>query len=453
MNLVSYEYVASKTPRPPAHVIEIAEARSRRRLPRGGPRRTLLMPLVTAIMAFAVLVVPAGALAAGPVDHFDIHVPTNLRINSPFLVTAYARDAAGNLVTGYTATTTWTDSAGATGTTPVGFSNGVGELYLQFFTPVHADRWIVANADAPSTGAPFNVLGPATHLGLTMPSSVAAGSTVKITARALDAAGNTATDYSGSGVWSDSWGTLSPIAPVDFVAGVSTTWAQPSIAHQDVLTFKSGGMSVQRTFNAFGPADHLAAGVPSTANAGVAFALTVTAYDRFGSIVTNYAPSSPGSVAIGTGGVPFSELAPFANGVSKTKITSGPAHQSRFAPSVGGLVALSNPINVIGPPDHVATTFKRTDGLSGCSSVTGTVGLKMYDSADNLLTGYNGQLLMNLYSAITGAAPGVTAPFVKGVSTTTNVSVNFGSQTPDSNSITLNDPATYREMGKVMICS
>jgi hypothetical protein len=112
----------------------------------------------------------------------------------------------------------------------------------------------------------------------------------------------------------------------------------------------------------------------------------------------------------------------------------------------------SNPINVIGPPDHVTGSFKRTDGLKGCASVTGTLTLKMYDSAGNLLTGYNGQTRLSdgLDQAL--IIPDYSAPFARGVSSTANVTADWPLGPPSSDWLRVWAYDTPTLLGQLPLC-
>jgi hypothetical protein len=111
----------------------------------------------------------------------------------------------------------------------------------------------------------------------------------------------------------------------------------------------------------------------------------------------------------------------------------------------------SNPIKVLGPPDHVVGSFKRTDGLTGCASVTGTVTLKMYDAAGNLLTGYNDWLMFN--DAAGGIVSGNLVAQFAGRSAAPLACPSTRSATPPtSDSITLGTINNPTQVGAVPIC-
>jgi hypothetical protein len=231
----------------------------------------------------------------GPLDHLSLSVPSSDRVDTPFAVQATARDAAGNLVTSYTGSATWTDRAGALAAfAPSDFVAGTSTTSVQSSTPLRGDHVTISSGGLSANSAAFNVVGPATHLNLSAPSSVPASTPFAITARALDAAGNVAVGYNAPASWSESSGTIMPSAPSDFVAGVSTTTVQVPVAvRSDSVTLASGGLSANRTFNVVGPFDHVA--VSWTPSSPPAYGCTsatgsviAQAEDVAGNVITSY---------------------------------------------------------------------------------------------------------------------------------------------------------------------
>jgi hypothetical protein len=138
----------------------------------------------------------------------------------------------------------------------------------------------------------------------------------------------TDSSFSPPTTWTDSDGLLSSGNGDAIVHGVSTSYERvTSPVRSDVLRVSAGGLSVQRTFSAFGPLVLLDVRAPSTVSAGVPFTLRVYARDSLGSIVTNFAPAHASWTydAFTT-----SPLAAFSNGVRSTEIVLPDSRQIAY---------------------------------------------------------------------------------------------------------------------------
>lgn len=396
--------------------------------------RSLLLALAATVVALAALALPGGAFAAGPADHLAVTVsPRPATVGQTITITAKVKDANNATVTDYAAYATVKDSAGALKADDPGkFINGVSTTTATVTAPVHGEViYVEDNSLISGQSAAFNVQGPVDHLSLSMKSSVDAYAPFDVTARALDAAGNTVTGYSSPASWSDTNGVLSPSSPAGFVAGVSKTSASVSspTSGADTITLTSGGLSVQRKFTAFGRAVQLDVRVPGSAKVGAAFPMTVTARDEAGNVVKNY----DGSMDYYTGTDSYPPLAPYQNGVSKSTLTwSQPAHQLQIGVS-GAANGVSNPINILGPASVPTQTFERTDHSTSCASIKGILTLKMVDAAGNLLSDYNADFWQGQEGFLhdTPVLPGTPAAFVRGVSKTKLSIVNSDGRTQD----------------------
>jgi hypothetical protein len=171
---------------------------------------------------------------------------------------------------------------------------------------------------------------------------------------------------------------------------------------------------------------------PRQVNLGSPISLTVTARDSAGNAVDSY--SSSGTVlwaGFDTGWLTF------ANGVAQTTISDWPMPSRDFLIEVldtsNGMYAYTNPFDVIGPPDHLEGSFRRTDHATSCASVRGNLTLKMEDSAGNVLAGYNGQPdPLTLANGGGSVLPGQPASFWRGVSSTRVWSLNPTGPSSDS---------------------
>jgi hypothetical protein len=127
---------------------------------------------------------------------------------------------------------------------------------------------------------------------VSVPSTVAAGSSFSVTVTAQDAAGNTVTGYGGTATITSSDGQKVFLMPatVQLINGTATVTATLDIATTVTLTAKAGsltGTSTNITVNPAAPASFVVS-APSTATAGIGFPVTITAKDRFNNLCTNY---------------------------------------------------------------------------------------------------------------------------------------------------------------------
>jgi hypothetical protein len=387
------------------------------------------------VLAAWVLIASPSALAASVVpDHIVVSLSHNPPdVGQTVTVNAVAKDANGVTLTAFSGAASWSDKSGALAPEgPADFVKGVSRTSAQLATPYRGEVISITAAGITGQTRSFNVIGPADHLELSAPSSPSAGAPFTVTALARDAAGNLVTGFAGPASWSDTAGRITPGAPSDFVAGISTTSATvPSPVHADILTLSSGGLSAKRTINAVGPLDHITASVPSTTSLNTPFDLTVYARDAAGNVV-NYT-GDLGLSYEDTAAITAGVVNPFSRGVSKTAITVvHPERADSVKLTLGAAGASSNQFNVIGPIDHLAISWRRTDGLTGCDSITGSITARTLDAAGNLVSGFNdasgtwgpnGQDAFPSEPTAT-VAPFSPAPFVKGVSSNHAVSVS-----------------------------
>jgi hypothetical protein len=262
----------------------------------------------------------------GPLDHLRVRVPPSNGVNTPFTVRATAQDAAGNLVKSFAGSATWSDGRGALASfAPSDFVAGVSTTSVQSPTPLRADRVTISSGALSATSGAFSVIGPATRLKLSAPSSVPVAGAFRITARALDAAGNVATGYNAPAAWSESSGTISPAAPSAFVAGVSTTTVRVPVAFKaDVVTLTTGGLSATGMVDVIGPFDHVAltwtpSSPPDVRCTSATGSLVARAEDVAGNVLTGYTDTADyWFIEFGQAGDTISPgaPAPFLGGVS-----------------------------------------------------------------------------------------------------------------------------------------
>jgi hypothetical protein len=272
-----------------------------------------LVPLLAAAVALSSAQAAAAASIKVTVS------PTSVAAGSTFTVKATAVDSLGNTLTSYSGTGTWSDlSGGLTPGAPLDFVNGISTTKARVAAPYKADTITVSSGGMSGTTKAFSVFGPLDHIALSGPGTPTAGATFKLTATAQDALNQTVANYSGTAVWSDLSGFLSPSTPAAFAKGISktTTAMIPIPAHADTITLSSGGKSATTApFNVFGPPNHIAVTAPSLVSAPRFFAVTATMEDSANNVLTSYAGPATWSDLSGT--LTPSTPVNFVKGVSK----------------------------------------------------------------------------------------------------------------------------------------
>ncbi len=216
--------------------------------------------------------------------------------------TARIRDAAGNTVTGYVGSITFSQTAGPGTTTglPSTIPVASGTATSATITAVLVGNvTVTASSGGLSTAATsFNIVpGAPTAVEYVSPSTadLASGSTRTFTARIRDAAGNTVTGYVGSITFSQTAGpgtTTGLPSTIPVASGTATSATITAVLVGNVtVTASSGGLSTAATsFNIVpGAATHLAFGVqPSDTVASHVITpdITVRVLDAAGNLVT-----------------------------------------------------------------------------------------------------------------------------------------------------------------------
>jgi hypothetical protein len=348
------------------------------------------------------------------------------------------------------------------------FTAGVAHDAVQFSGPAKGDQLAVGTPGAGGLSRAFTVVGSIDHIDVSASATATTSAPFTVTARARDALGSLVTGYNGPATWGDHTNNLSPAAPADFVAGVSTTSVtEPDAAHADVISIASSGSNgSSKAFNIIGPWDHIdVTGIPSSVRVDTAFTLTAYAHDTANNVVPTFEDSVPWYI----GALRDSGAFGFVHGVSRTTIAlSTPEHQMPFQlvvpPSGTGRPfgpVLTRPLDVIGPVYHFELTWKRTDGWTGCNTatITGSLVAKAIDAAGNFVKSYqDSNLAWNPAPLVGGIqTPAPPAPFVNGVSSNPKVTW-LGHFFGGSGAVTVSLVATHTSgpfgnvFGEVNVC-
>ena len=248
-----------------------------------------------------------GSVSA--VAAFVLSVPASVTAGSPFDVTVTAVDSNGNVVPGYTGTVAFTSTDTAAGVVlPSNYTFTASDSGVHTFpggvTLVTPGTQTVTATDVSSaiTGsATITVTSPvpaAAQFVPSVPASVTAGSPFDVTVTAEDSNGNVVPGYTGT-VTFTSTDTYPAVLPAPYTFTSSDQGVRTFSSGVTLFTAGTQTLTVQDTTDssitgsmpiAVSPssATSLLLNAPSTAVAGTAFNVTVTAFDAYGNVATGY---------------------------------------------------------------------------------------------------------------------------------------------------------------------
>ncbi len=349
------------------------------------------------------------------ISYLSVTSPNTVAASSAFSVTVTGYDAYNNIANTYGGTVSLLsdDTLGTpSNTSPltVHFASGSTAVRTVTGVTLHtAGNHNLTVQDAnngvtptPSTVAVQVVSAGATHFGISLPTTVAAGTSFSATISALDASGNTDTTYTGIVTWSSS----------DPNATMPTTTTLASGGHGSItvsslaLQHASGGQTLQ-VVDANGLVGSATIAVTSAAGhalqlsgagnvvAGAPFTLTVVARDIYNNTVTSYSNTVHFVTSDGAGAVPGNTnftvgdagSHAFINGA--TLLTDG---NQTITVSDGSLISATLPVSVTNAPASVlALTLPATSTAGSALSVT----LAARDAYGNLVVNFNDTVVLS----------------------------------------------------------
>ncbi len=396
--------------------------------------------------------------------------PASVVAGTAGALTVTAKDAFGNVATGYTGTVHFT-SNDAQAALPVDFTFAAADHGVHTFSVIlktAGTRSLTATdkAAAGITGTQSGIsVSPATTAALAVagfPSPVTAGVAGSVTVTAQDAFGNTTPTYTGAVHFTSS--DAQAILPADYTftgtdAGVHTfsgvilkTAATQTITATDKATASIKGMQSDIVVNAAAAASLVLGGLPASVVAGTASSLTVTARDTYGNTAAGY-----------TGTVTFSSTDADATLPADYTFTAADAGVHTFAGvvlrTVGTRFVVANDtVNdqvsgitstrvTVAAVDHFAVTAAASPAVAGTPfSVT----LVAKDAFGNTVTAYRGTVHFTSTDPHPATLP-ANYTFTagdNGVHTFTGGATLF---TAGSQSITATDTATASVTGGVSV--
>ena len=310
-------------------------------------------------------------------------------------VTVTAMDAYGNVVTGYAGTVAITSSDSQAVLPPNAvLTNGVGSFSVTLKTAgsqsITATDTVTSSITGSQTGITVNSGALASFTISTISNPQTAGTAFPITITAYDQYGNVETGYSGAAI-SDLSGSLTSTG--SFTTGVWTgTVTITKAMANDVITVTdaSSGTNVQSGAFTVTPgalASFTISTISNPQTAGTAFSVTITAYDQYNNVATNYAGPA---VLSDVSGSLNPTTATFTAGIytGSVKITTANANDViTVKDSSTGVTASSNQFNVVaGSVDHFVfnTISQQTAGTAFTVTITAK------DSSGNTVMTYTG---------------------------------------------------------------
>jgi WD40 repeat protein len=242
----------------------------------------------------------------GPATSFQIAAPSSILPGQPFVASITALDSDGYVATGYTGTVQFTSSDAYPALLPAEYTftagdNGVHEFAAVLFT---AGTQTLAAQDAANASLAGNTTvavhaAPATHLQITAPSTTVAGSSFTVTVAALDPYGNADPSYTGTVTFTSTDAASGVVLPASYTFVAADKGTHTFSGGVTLLTAQSTTITVTDKANANfttsatlvvapAPASRLLLSAPNTAVAGTAFPVTVTVFDPYGNVASNY---------------------------------------------------------------------------------------------------------------------------------------------------------------------
>lgn len=332
-------------------------------------------------------------VVAAQVDHFEFaQISGNKTAGEPFPITIYAKDSLGNTVDTYEGRAFLSDVTGTINPTETeNFQNGVWSGNVSI-TQSALNDWITAEDTANNiqgTSNQFNVL-PADldHFVIDPISNQTAGVNFVINITAYDQYGNVKLGFQDAVSLTDSSGTIYPTTTGNFVNG--------EISQSVRVTMALDGEWIRATYNSItgisnsfnvspGSLDHFIIDAINDQVAGTPFSITVTAYDAWGNLKTDFADTV--SLNDLTGTIEPDTTGQFTSGFWQGEVTiSSSITNDRITASYSNKTGVSNYFDVIPAElDH----FEFSQISAQTAGIPFHVDVTAMDSLDNVVTYFN----------------------------------------------------------------
>ena len=389
------------------------------------------------------------AISPGPATHFTLVAPGSTNAGVPFTLAITARDAYGNVATGYAGTFALTSDDPAVPNLASGqtLTNGVGTFTAILYTggtrTITATDGVTASITGTSNPITVSAQG-ANHFSVTAPAGATAGARFSVTVTALDQFGNTVTGYGGTVTFTSTDPAATLPANTLLTNGVKTvsvtlaTAGTQTITAKDTTTTSIQGTSGTVVVNNVVPTIAVNGVSPATVTAGgAAFTITVTNADgsyisgsvvqwnglplptTFVDVTTLKATVSAGLIATaGSAAVTVANPAPgggvsapvtvFINNPTPTLTALSPSSTVRGSPAFSltltGTNFVSGSVAYWGgsprPTTFVSSTQLNAAIAASDIAASGTIQVTVHTSDPNISTGHD-----------SGALPFTISPF------------------------------------------
>jgi hypothetical protein len=262
-----------------------------------GGRRLWGAVVALLVASLAGVALPSGASGAAA-THFSVTASTPVTAGSNVSFTVTALDMSNATDTGYTGTVHFTSTDGqAVLPADSTLTNGVGNFQATLKTAGNQTITATDVVTASITGTSNNITvnpAAATHLSVSAPASVTAGTPFSFTVTALDPFGNTDTNYAPIVHFSSSDASATLPANSTLTSGTRTFTNGATLRRAGAQTISAAQLNLAVSGTsasiavAAAPATHLGVAAPAAAQTGTAFGFTVSALDDFGNTDTAY---------------------------------------------------------------------------------------------------------------------------------------------------------------------
>lgn len=396
--------------------------------------------LIISLWSFSLLDACGGSSGGGggtqlSATHFSVATVSAATSGTPFNFTVTALDASNNTVTTYSGTVRFTSTDGQA-VLPANskLTNGTGIFSATLKSiggqTITATDTVMGSITGTSNSIPISI--SVTHLAVTVPGTATTGSGFNFTVTALDASNNAVATYSGTMHFSSSDGQAVLPANSTLTNGTGTfsatlkTAGGQTITAADTVTASIAGTSSLITVGTQSQATHFTVTAPAGVIIGQAFNLTVTAQDALNNTAAGYSGTVHLSSTDPQAVLPANSA--LTNGVGNFSATLKFCCSDQFITATDTVTAsitgTSNPINASGGP---ITHFSVTAPATATVGTPINVGVTALDASNNVVTLYNGNVLLTSSDSQAVLPTGLTLTF--GVGNFSATLKTLGSQT------------------------
>ncbi|HEX4933537.1 MAG TPA: hypothetical protein VFV33_10190, partial [Gemmatimonadaceae bacterium] len=351
-----------------------------------------------------------------PVDHFEIEPVGAVSVGVPFDLVMTAKDASNATITPFTGRVVLTSTGALSPAISANFVNGTLAQPVTFLsTGPHTITVTLEGGTASGTTDTFLASpGPLDHFVFDPIAPQTAGVPFQLRIEARDLGGNL-TPYAGTAALrTESGAPVSPATTGAFTAGVLTQTVTLNEAGSVRIIAEDGaasGMSDAFTVSAEGVLDHFTiAPVGGSRVAGVPFAISITARDRFGNALTSF--SGTASLSTNGGAITPPVTPPFASGVATMDVTLTLAGARSITAASGGATGTGNTFTLDPGP---AAQFAITTSASPVAGVPFALALQALDAYGNAASGFSGTVALGVDAGT--ISPLTSNPFTGGMLT------------------------------------